>query len=219
MKRQIFKGIAIVAIFVLMPFVALKAKVDTDRAFERREPDTRRYVIEIPADRGHFDAAYTPEREKKQSDADAPEIDIDAQIAAINAGYFQMEEDRPPVADSPAFYALSDGERDAIERMVASEGGYCEYEFQALVAECILNDCIAENMRPLEIFERGDFWLTHDVEPTETTKQAVSDVFDRGIFPTLEPVRYYYNPNYCKSAVHESKTYVLTCCECRFFKD
>lgn len=219
MKRQVLKGIAIIAIFILMPFVALKAKVDTERAFEKCKPDTRRYVIEILADRGHFDASYTPEREARQSEADAPEIDIDAQIAAINEGYFQMEENSVPAADSPVFYALSDGERDAIEQMVASEGGYCEYEFQALVAECILNGCIAEDMRPLEIFERGDFWLTHDVEPTETTKQAVSDVFDYGIFPTEEPVRYYYNPNYCSSAAHESKTYVLTCCDCRFFKD
>lgn len=123
------------------------------------------------------------------------------------------------VVFNPTYYPITDAERYEIERIVASEGGYCPYEFQALVAECILNGCAAENMRPLEIFERGDFWLTHDVEPTETTKQAVSDVFDRGIFPTLEPVRYYYNPNYCKSEVHESKRYVLTNCDCRFFSD
>lgn len=123
------------------------------------------------------------------------------------------------VVSDPAYYPITDAERYEIERIVASEGGYCPYEFQALVAECILNGCVAENMRPLEIFERGDFWLTHDVEPTKTTKQAVSDVFDKGIFPTSEPVRYYYNPNYCKSEVHESMRYVLTNCDCRFFAD
>ena len=110
-------------------------------------------------------------------------------------------------------------ERREIENIVASEGGYCGYEFQALVAECILNGAEAENMRPRELFARGDFWITHDVEPTETTKKAVSDVFDLGIFPTEELVRYYYNPNYCESAMHESFCYVLTSSGCRFFKD
>lgn len=116
-------------------------------------------------------------------------------------------------------YAISETERREIEEIVASEGGYCDYEFQALVALCILNGAEAENMRPSELFERGDFSITHDVEPTVTTKRAVSDVFDKGIFPTPEPVRYYYNPSYCKSAAHESFCYVFTCAGCRFFKD
>lgn len=132
----------------------------------------------------------------------------------------QQDEAETPKSDTPTVrYAISDEERREIERMVASEGGYCPYEFQALVAECILNGCEAENMRPLEIFARGDFWLTHNVTPTEDTKKAVSDVFDRGILPTAEKVRYYYNPNYCESPVHEQMCYVLTNCGCRFFKD
>ena len=131
------------------------------------------------------------------------------------------EIEQTPTADAPPVtrYELTDEERNAIERMVASEGGYCPYEFQALVATCILNGCEAEDMRPTDLFERGDFWITHNVEPTETTKQAVSDVFDRGILPTEEKVRYYYNPNYCESALHEQMCYVLTNCGCRFFKD
>lgn len=130
------------------------------------------------------------------------------------------EIEQTPTADAPtARYAITDDERRAIERIVASEGGYCPYEFQALVATCILNGCEAENMRPTDLFERGDFWLTHDVEPDEITKQAVADVFDRGVLPTAEKIRYYYNPNYCESALHEQMCYVLTSCDCRFFKD
>lgn len=122
-------------------------------------------------------------------------------------------------SEPTARYPLTSEERTAIERMTASEGLWCGYDFQALVAECILNGCEAENMRPLDLFARGDFWITHDLEPSEETRRAVSDVFDKGIIPTTEKVRYYYNPNYCTSAAHESKVYVLTCCECRFFKD
>lgn len=132
----------------------------------------------------------------------------------------QPEETETPKANAPTVrYAISDKERREIERMVASEGGYCPYEFQALVTECILNGCEAENMRPLELFARGDFWLTHNVEPTEDTKKAVSDVFDFGIMPTEAKVRYYYNPSYCESPLHEQMCYVLTNCGCRFFKD
>lgn len=120
---------------------------------------------------------------------------------------------------APVRYAITDYERDQIERMVASEGGYCPYEFQALVAECILNGAEKDGLRPLELFERGDYWMTHDLEPTETTKQAVSDVFDRGIMPTEEKIFCYYNPNYCDSAAHEAQRYVLTCCDCRFFAE
>lgn len=122
-------------------------------------------------------------------------------------------------SEPTARYPLTSEERTAIERMVASEGLWCGYDFQALVAECILNGCEAENMRPLDLFERGDFWITHDLDPSDETRRAVSDVFDKGIMSTTEKVRYYYNPNHCSSAAHESKTYVLTCCECRFFKD
>ncbi len=116
-------------------------------------------------------------------------------------------------------YSISDEEREEIERIVASEGGYCEYEFQALVAECILNGCEANCIRPLELFNRGVFWLTNNVEPTEVTKQAVSDVFDKGIMPTDEKIQYYYNPSYCQSAVHEEMRYVFTHTGCRFFTD
>ncbi len=130
-----------------------------------------------------------------------------------------ISETEVPNAAAPARYEITAEERAAIECMVASEGGYCPYEFQALVAQCILNGCEAEDLRPLELFERGDFWLTHDVEPTDDTKQAVSDVFDLGVMPTDEPIRYYYNPMYCSSPAHETFCYVLTNCGCRFFKD
>lgn len=201
-----------VVIFVIaIPLIMLKAERDARQSAER--PVVKARHIEVTASGG------TP---AKSVDA-TPTYTTQECIAAINAGYeqnWEREQSRAPKADTPAVrYAISDDERREIERIVASEGGYCGYEFQALVALCILNGAESENLRPSELFARGDFWLTHDVAPTETTKQAVSDVFDLGIFPTQEPVRYYYNPKYCKSSLHESFCYVLTCCDCRFFKD
>ena len=191
-----------VILIMLMPLVALKAR--SDAAEDMRRPELGVIKAEIPA-------VQHEERKVEK----LPEFTIEQCIVAINAGYEQMwaQESTQPR------YAITDDERREIELIVASEGGYCSYEFQALVALCILNGSEAENMRPTELFERGDFWITHDVEPTEVTKQAVSDVFDLGVFPTDEPVRYYYDPDYCYSAAHESFCYVLTCEGCRFFKD
>lgn len=205
-----------VLIIFLMPFAALKAKHDTER--EMCRPDVGIVRSESAAKPG--DALNA---RKKTKSVPTPKYTVQEQIAALNAGYEQMweqEQARTPKADAPVVrYAISDEERREIERIVASEGGCCPYEFQALVAQCFLNICELDDLRPLEVLERGDFWLVYDVEPSETTKQAVSDVFDKGIFPTDEPVRAYYNPKYCSSPWHESQCYVLTCCGCRFFTE
>lgn len=217
MKKLI---VLFVAIFVIaLPLIMLKAERDARETAELPAVGVRH--IEVTASGGTPVNAVT---RKKDNDINTvPHLTTQECIAAINAGYEQLQEweqAKVPKADAPTVrYAISDEERREIERIVASEGGYCGYEFQALVALCVLNGAEAENMRPSELFARGDFWLTHNVEPTETTKQAVADVFDRGIFPTPEPVRYYYNPKFCKSDMHERFCYVLTCCDCRFFKD
>lgn len=161
--------------------------------------------------------SYTPIIENSEYGANTAEIEPVSNQNIIAQS--DISEAEVPNAAIPARYEITAEERAAIERMVASEGGYCPYEFQALVAQCILNGCEAEDLRPLELFERGDFWLTHDVVPTNDTKQAVSDVFDLGVMPTDEPIRYYYNPTYCSSPAHETFCYVLTNCGCRFFKD
>lgn len=170
-----------------------------------------------------FEYSYISSIEKSVtseiSACSVPKFTVEKQSAAINTGYEQINKAETPKTAAPVRYLITDEERTAIENIVASEGGYCGYEFQALVAECILNGCEAKNMRPLEIFGRGDFWLTNDVAPDETTKQAVSDVFDKGVMPTAEKVRYYYNPEFCESPMHEQMCYVLTNCGCRFFKD
>ena len=181
----------VVILILLMPLGALKARSDT--AAKMRCPEVGVYRC-----KGNGDTSRSPRSTEQEC------------IAV----------EKTPKFSAPSVrYTISETERREIEDIVASEGGYCDYEFQALVALCKLNGAEAENMRPSELFERGDFSITHDVEPTVTTKRAVSDVFDKGIFPTSEPVRYYYNPSYCKSAAHESFCYVFTCAGCRFFKD
>lgn len=200
-----------VLIIFLMPFVALKAKTDAEQ--EIRRPDVGIIRTESAAKPG--DALNA--RKKAEKSVPTPKYTAQEQIASLNAGYKQMWESEAQSKEPR--YKLTEDERREIERIVASEGGYCEYKFQALVAQCILNGAERDNVRPSELFARGDFYITHNVEPTEVTKQAVSDVFDKGEFQTTERVMYYYNPDYCSGAAHETKRYVLTCCGCRFFTE
>lgn len=192
-------GTMIAALMIfLMPFVALIAKRDAEREMLRPEVAPVRTV-----------SAAKPQ---KAESAPEPTLTIEEQIASHNAAMRQVQAERAPR------YALTADERREIERIVASEGGCCSYEFQALVAETFLNICERDGLRPPEVLERGNFWLVYDVEPNEVTKKAVSDVFDKGILPTDEPIIAYYNPSACDSQWHESLCYVLTCAGCRFFK-
>lgn len=216
------------ALILLIAFFAgamLAVKDYTEKENQAFKPQTVIHTSGTP----NGTEVFSPSN--KQTEYKEPEFTTSEVIFAINAGYEQMSaeskahseskigDESIPTSNTPCRYELTDEERTAIENIVASEGGYCSYKFQALVAECILNGCLAENMRPLEIFNRGDFWLTNNVAPTDVTRQAVSDVFDKGVLPTADQVRYYYNPNFCESSLHESMCYVLTCCDCRFFKD
>lgn len=200
--KKLFITLLAVLVFV-MPFVALIAKRDAEREMFRPEVTPVRIVSAV--------------KPQKAESVPEPTLTAQEQIAILNASYKQMWE-REAQSKEPR-YKLTEDERREIERIVASEGGYCEYRYQALVAQCILNGAERDNVRPSELFARGDFYITHNVEPTEVTKQAVSDVFDKGEFPTAERVMYYYNPDYGFSSAHESKRYVLTCCGCRFFTE
>lgn len=213
--KKLVAAFAVIFVFAL-PIAALKAQRDAKSAEELTGAEAHA-AVSAPV-------SEITEPELTESIDTTPPLTAKECIALLNASYEQMWSEREaPKADAPAEcaarYAISDEERGEIERIVASEGGYCPYEFQALVAECILNGCESEDMRPSELFARGDFYITHNLEPTEVTKQAVSDVFDLGVMPTHEKVRYYYNPKFCASPTHESFRYVLTSCDCRFFAD
>ena len=141
-----FGTIIAVLIIFLMPFVALIAKRDAEREMLRPEVVPVRTV-----------SAAKPKKVKK---APEPALTVQEQIASLNAGYKQMWESEAQSKEPR--YRLTEDERREIERIVASEGGCCPYEFQALVAQCFLNICELDELRPLEVLERGDFWLVYD---------------------------------------------------------
>ena len=115
-------------------------------------------------------------------------------------------------------YALTAAERDTVERVVMAEAGAEPYEGQIAVAQCILNACEREDMRPDEIVIKYQYTEKRP-EPTDAVKAAVSAVFDYGETVTDREILYFYAPELCESEWHEAQEYVMTVGGHRFFEE
>lgn len=119
-------------------------------------------------------------------------------------------------ADRPR-YNLTDAERDLIERVVMAESGGESYKGQMLVAQCILNACEIDGIRPAKVIKKYVYAKARP-EPSDSVKRAVSAVFDKGEQVTDEPIVYFYAPALVKSEFHESQIFAIEEGGHRFFK-
>lgn len=115
------------------------------------------------------------------------------------------------------FY-LSDYERWIAECVVMGESGGESYEGQVLVAQCLLNACLKENLQPSEIRKKYKYAGWHD-NPSDSVKSAVSEVFDNGYKVTDEFILYFYAPKVCNSDWHETQRFVIEVGGHRFFAE
>jgi spore germination cell wall hydrolase CwlJ-like protein len=118
-------------------------------------------------------------------------------------------------ADRPR-YNLTETERDLVERVVMAESGGESYKGQMLVAQCILNACEIDGIRPAEVIRKYVYAKARP-EPSDSVKRAVSAVFDKGEQVTDEPIVYFYAPALVKSEFHEAQRFVLTEGNHKFF--
>lgn len=114
-------------------------------------------------------------------------------------------------------YKLSDDERKIVECIVMGEAGGQSYRGKLLVAQCILNACLKENLPPSEVRIKYQYsgWKEN---VNKDVKSAVEQVFGDGELATNESILYFYAPEYCTSDWHESQDYVLTEGGHKFFK-
>lgn len=122
-----------------------------------------------------------------------------------------------PVKDKVIFN-LTDYERWVVECMVMGESGGEPYEGQVLIAQCILNACLKDNIQPSEVKTAYKYsgWKEN---PTKSVKKAVSAVFDLGEKIVDEPILYFYAPLLCQSKWHETQIFVVEFGGHRFFKE
>ena len=134
----------------------------------------------------------------------------------FDAAPAEIEEPEEPAEPR---YALTDAERDIVERVVMAEAEGEGFDGQRLVAQCILNTAEAMDLRPDEVVLAPNQYATPAQEASREVKEAVSAVFDDGNMVTDEPIQWFYAPRYVSSAWHESKVFVLEYGGHRFFKE
>ena len=115
-------------------------------------------------------------------------------------------------------YALTDAERLEIAQVITAEAAGEPFAGKVAVAQCILQVCEDEGIRPPEALERYKY-SSRRPEPTDEALEAVEAVFDFGHVATSEPIRYFYAPELIESAWHESQVYVMTINNHKFFKE
>jgi len=127
-------------------------------------------------------------------------------------------EQKPNRGETPVRYSLTEAERDLIERVVMAESGGESYKGQMLVAQCILNACEIDGIRPAKVVKKYVYAKARP-EPSESVKLAVSAVFDKGERMTDEAIVYFYAPKIVKSEFHESQRFVLAEGNHKFFAE
>ncbi len=113
-------------------------------------------------------------------------------------------------------YELTDEEFYLVCGIVMAEAGGESYEGKMAVAQVILNNCERSNCRPAEIA-----WMFAKPRPTWTDEVwlAVTAVFNEGQTITDEKILWFYAPDLCQSAWHESQRFVLAVGGHKFFAE
>ena len=131
----------------------------------------------------------------------------------------QTPSQTPAAEPTPApRFELSAAERDVVERVVMAEAGGESFEGQMLVAQCILNACEIDAERPEVVVVLYQYAKARP-EPTQSVRDAVAAVFDRGETAVNAPILYFYNPAKTTSRWHETQDFVIEVGGHRFFAE
>lgn len=115
-------------------------------------------------------------------------------------------------------YDLTDAERLIVASVVTAEAQGEPLAGKMAVAQCILQGCEDEGIRPDELVVKYKYAKSRP-EPSQEALEAVQAVFDLGQVVTKEPIKYFYAPARVYSSFHESQDFVITINNHRFFKE
>lgn len=139
-------------------------------------------------------------------------------VISTIAGGRENTTELPEPSEALVRFYLSASERDTVERAVMAESGGESFEGQMLVAQCILNAAEKEGVQPSEAVVIYSY-TSNRPDPTQSVKDAVAAVFDRGEVAIDAPVMYFYNPALVTSDWHESQIFVAEVGGHRFFAE
>ena len=125
-----------------------------------------------------------------------------------------------PVEKKEPFFYISDDERYTIACIIAGEAYNSGMDLKTAVAQTIYIAMKIEGCRLNGVISRYDGYRDRSViedRVWQECQEAIAQIFDRGEMAVDEPIEFFYAPQYCTSAWHESLTYVMTIGGCRFF--
>lgn len=107
---------------------------------------------------------------------------------------------------------------DYVVRVVMQESGNQSLEGQMAVAQCIETTAEIDGKSLYEVVTTpGQYAPPYPGQPSASVVEACERVFINGERVVDANIRWFYNPAYCTSSWHESKTYVTTIGDHRFF--
>lgn len=115
-------------------------------------------------------------------------------------------------------YELTDKERLTLAQVVEAEAAGEPYAGKIAVAQCILQGCEDDSVRP-DVAVRKYGYSSERPTASQESLDAVQAVFDFGEVATTEPIKYFYAPDKTTSKWHETQDYVLTINGHKFFKE
>lgn len=116
-------------------------------------------------------------------------------------------EDTPEPKFIP-FYYISDSERETAEHIVEGEAEGESLYGKILVAQCIYNACVQDNLTPNEVKTQYQYsgWSENI---SEDSKLAVSKVFDYGEMGVDDNILWFYAPKYSNGGFHNTQRLVI----------
>ena len=153
------------------------------------------------------DPVPAPPQEYVFRDGDGSPVDVQSMTSAWAAE-----------AELEKRYDLTDAERWEVASVVTAEALGEPYAGKVAVAQCILQACEDDGIRPSEALIEYAYTKNRP-EPTEEALEAVQAVFDFGQVASADPIKYFYAPELTQSEWHESQEYIMTINGHRFFAE
>ena len=128
------------------------------------------------------------------------------------------------------FYPLTQAEKELIANLICGEAGSGSYLGKVCIANCILNACLKDDLRPEQVALKygykewkliENFKIECEIAYGNTILvdeiyEAIEQVFVEGKLYNSEMI-WFYNPDYGYSAFHESMKYIETVEHHKFF--
>lgn len=210
----------VIALFAYPLLITLACPTETNIGTNEAEVAINQAVMETSVDKMEATKDQVTEEIKAVKEVkDVTEVKAVKQVKKAKVAKVTKVEHTDATKEvKKAYFELSNQERKVVERIVAGEARGESLKGQMLVAQCILNACLKDDLSPSKVRTKYQYsgW-SNDV--SDSVKEAVERVFDNGETVVDEPILYFYAPKICTSTWHETLNFVIEVGCHRFFKE